>query len=240
MFRALRTRMHVSPATAIATLALVFAMGGGAYAAGRYVITSTRQISPKVLKSLKGADGKNGAMGPAGATGAAGPGGPAGPQGPGGPQGPAGATGPAGTNGTNGKNGTNGTTGFTEKLPSDKTETGAWALSPSAEGLALTAISFNIPLAHELSEAQVHFVAETPITECPGTAARPTALPGNLCVYQGEGFLSLFHLKFESINTYSNGGPGAGTAGAFLYFEAEAVEPGEPRIGNGSWAVTAE
>ncbi|HEX4306232.1 MAG TPA: hypothetical protein VHZ54_09365 [Solirubrobacterales bacterium] len=62
-----------------ATLALVFAMSGGALAASHYVITSKKQISPTVLKSLKGkpgkagAAGKTGATGPAGATGAAGP-----------------------------------------------------------------------------------------------------------------------------------------------------------------------
>jgi hypothetical protein len=93
MFRALRNRIHVSPATAIATVALVFAMTGGAYAASKYLITSTKQISPKVLKSLKGKPG------PAGANGANGAGGPAG------PTGPAGGTGAAGTNGTNGTNG---------------------------------------------------------------------------------------------------------------------------------------
>jgi hypothetical protein len=37
----------------VAALALVFAMSGGAYAASRYVITSTKQISLEVLESLK-------------------------------------------------------------------------------------------------------------------------------------------------------------------------------------------
>jgi len=46
MFSAMRKRMRVSPTTMIATLALVLAMTGGAYAASRYVITSTKQISP--------------------------------------------------------------------------------------------------------------------------------------------------------------------------------------------------
>jgi hypothetical protein len=78
--------MHLrkpSPGTAIALLALFIAMGGTAIAAHHYLITSTKQIKPSVLKSLK-------------KTGPAGPAGPAGPQGPGGPGGAAGATGPQG------------------------------------------------------------------------------------------------------------------------------------------------
>ena len=94
MFSAIRRRLHVSPATAIATLALVFAMTGGAYAAKKYLITSTKQISPSVLKSLQGKAGPAGAQGPGG---------------PAGPQGPAGAKGENGTAGANGTNGTNGT-----------------------------------------------------------------------------------------------------------------------------------
>ena len=39
-----RVRRRVSYANVAATLALVFAMTGGAYAAKQYVITSTKQI----------------------------------------------------------------------------------------------------------------------------------------------------------------------------------------------------
>lgn len=65
-----------------ATLALVFAMTGGAYAAHHYLITSTKQISPKVIKALKGkrgpqglpgAPGKEGLPGKEGAPGKEGP-----------------------------------------------------------------------------------------------------------------------------------------------------------------------
>ena len=44
-------RGRLSYANVAMTLALVFAMSGGAYAASKYVITSTKQISPKVLKA---------------------------------------------------------------------------------------------------------------------------------------------------------------------------------------------
>jgi hypothetical protein len=45
-------RRHLSYANVTATLALVFAMTGGALAANHYLLTSTKQISPKVLKQL--------------------------------------------------------------------------------------------------------------------------------------------------------------------------------------------
>ena len=38
----------------MATLALVFAMSGSAIAASHYLVNSTKQISPKVLRKLAG------------------------------------------------------------------------------------------------------------------------------------------------------------------------------------------
>ena len=62
-------RKHLSYANVAATLALVFAMSGGALAAKHYLINSTSQINPKVLKKLRGAIGKPGATGASGASG---------------------------------------------------------------------------------------------------------------------------------------------------------------------------
>jgi hypothetical protein len=45
-------RRYLSYANITATLALVFAMSGGALAAKHYLVTKTNQISPKVLKSF--------------------------------------------------------------------------------------------------------------------------------------------------------------------------------------------
>ena len=72
MFNFARTRLTY--ANVAATLALVFSMTGGALAAKHYLINSTRQINPKVLKKLKARlKGKTGARGPAGAPGPEGP-----------------------------------------------------------------------------------------------------------------------------------------------------------------------
>lgn len=83
-------RRRFSYANVAATLALVFSMTGGALAANHYLIRSTKQISPKVLKKLKGKTGKTGKTGNTGKTGGTGPVGPVGPTG---PQGPAGVSG---------------------------------------------------------------------------------------------------------------------------------------------------
>jgi Collagen triple helix repeat (20 copies) len=101
-------RRRITPGTVIATLALVLAMSGGAYAAGHYLITSTKQIKPSVLKALKG---KTGPVGPAGTAGPAGPAGTAGPSG-------AGTPGAKGENGAPGTNGTNGTSVTSTESPS--------------------------------------------------------------------------------------------------------------------------
>jgi hypothetical protein len=67
IFRAVPRRL--SYANVAATLALFFAMSGGALAAKHYLISSTKQLSPKVLKALKGQDGGHGATGPQGSKG---------------------------------------------------------------------------------------------------------------------------------------------------------------------------
>lgn len=165
-----RIRPRFTYANVVATLAMVFAMTGGAYAASKILITSAKQIKPSVLAQLKGKTG------PAGPVGAAGP---AGPQGSAGAKGENGAPGVKGENGTNGAsvtssaepagtnckaggskfvagasttyacNGENGTTGFTAALPSEQTETGTWGISWGHAGVGYQGVistSFNIPL----------------------------------------------------------------------------------------------
>jgi len=78
-------RRRLNYANVTATLALFFAMSGGALAAKHYLINSTKQINPKVLRALKG---NRGPAGPAGALGAQGKEGAAGKEGKEGKPGP--------------------------------------------------------------------------------------------------------------------------------------------------------
>ena len=89
-------RHKPSPAVIVAIVALVIALGGTAIAANRYIITSTSQIKPSVLRALHGA---RGAVGPPGKDGAIGP---QGLQGSAGSPGSPGATGPPGETGAPG------------------------------------------------------------------------------------------------------------------------------------------
>lgn len=90
-------RRRFSYANVAATLALVLSMSGGALAAKHYLISSTKQISPKVLKALKG---KSGAKGAPGLPGGVGPAGALGKEGGGGKEGKEGKEGKTGAAGT--------------------------------------------------------------------------------------------------------------------------------------------
>ena len=163
-----RIRKHLTPSTAIAILALVFAITGGAFAAtgnggsgGAKATASTASPRSTAAAKKKAAPKPvRGPAGPKGATGATGPAGAAGSTGPAGPAGGAGPVGTAGTNGTEGKEGKEGPPGKNGKegkegspwtaggvLPSGKTETGTWAVNPTSGGIARSPISFAIPLA---------------------------------------------------------------------------------------------
>jgi hypothetical protein len=109
-------RPRISPATAIALIALVAALGGTSYAAvkitGKDVRNNSLTGADIKNRSLTGADVKDGTLSarhfgpnqlPRAAAGAEGPAGPQGPQGPPGPQGEKGAPGEQGPQGERGR-----------------------------------------------------------------------------------------------------------------------------------------
>jgi hypothetical protein len=113
-------RKHMNPATAVAFVAMVFAITGGAFAAtggsgGGPARPGSASADARTDAGATAAKSKSkvkvGPRGPRGAAGSAGPAGPAGPQGPAGPAGTAGAKGENGAPGTNGTNGTDGVSG---------------------------------------------------------------------------------------------------------------------------------
>lgn len=235
-------RKRANPATVLSALALIFAMTGGAYAAGRYVITSAKQIKPSVLRQLKG---KAGARGPAGPAGVAGPAGAAG-------SAAVGKEGPAGKEGTPGKDGARGETGPRGPqgepwvpdgtLPSGAAETGVWGLSKLSAlpglGQVHIPISFTIPLAAPLDGNHVHVIEEgeegAAGKGCGGGSSKePTAEPGNLCVYianQSNAGASAFALQNMEIEE-----EGAGKTGADL--QGLTLEEGS--AARGEWVVRA-
>jgi hypothetical protein len=242
-----KVRKRLTYANVAMTLAFVLAMSGGAYAAGKYIITSTKQISPKVLKSLTGKAGAKGATGPQG------PAGPAGPQGLSGTAGVKGDTGPKGDQGIPGEKGEKGAKGAPGEpwtpngtLPEGATETGGWSVNIGDAGSASfpnaerTAISFTIPLEKALDETHVKTL---PIgqksTECPGTVEKPEAKAGFLCVYVGASHEMFF--EGPVIDPLSAGEEiltqGASTSGAILADAANLTH--EAAYASGSWAVTA-
>ena len=242
MFSVLRRRLTF--ANVAMTVALVFAMSGGAYAASKFLITSTKQIKPSVLASLKG---KAGATGPAGAAGAVGSAGPQGPAGAVGPQGAAGATGEtgaagaagaAGKNGTNGKEGSPWTAGGT--LPSGKSETGMWAIGAFPEvghsSNLFSSISFPIPLATGVKVKTHIFEGTTAPEGCSLSGGFVEATAGNLCIWIAPGGTLKVEPSYDFI-VYDpeNEEEGAGRAGAVLAADSQ----NEGVVGFGVWAVTA-
>ncbi len=201
-------RKHLNYTNIALTIGLVFMMSGGAYAASKYLITSTKQIKPSVLKQLQG---KTGARGPAGAAGVAGPAGAAGPQGPAGGKGENGAPGANGSNGvsvtskeltksssackkeggseftsaegtkTTACNGSPWAAGGT--LPKGSSERGQWTLAGYENQLRYTSLSFPVPLAAPLSTEKAHVIG---LEEGAKEAKEATAITNGECTGNWE------------------------------------------------------
>jgi hypothetical protein len=213
-----------SPAMLIAVLALFMAMGGSALAAHHYLINSTRQINPRVLKALKGRRGDTGRRGPLG------------PVGPNGPRGPQGKEGPSGKEGKPGKTGEPGP--FPKTLPSGKTLSGVFqatdGIPPKLKGFAQATISFPFPLAAN-PKVEVIEAGGKATEHCPGSLEAPAAAAGYLCLY-------VWSSNGPVVGTYNpaNETPGAGRVGAVAFTEVKCE--GETACNGhlvGTWAVTA-
>ncbi|HEV2982673.1 MAG TPA: hypothetical protein VGX51_14685 [Solirubrobacteraceae bacterium] len=211
-------RRHLSYANVTATLALFFAMSGGALAARHYLINSTAQISPKVLKSLKGKPGARGQTGARGLIGNEGA------------QGKEGAPGKEGPAGKEGKEGSP-----AQVLAKGQSEIGtyaAWGLGGAVIG---TSENFRIPLAGSLDGSHVHFIAEGGggTTECPGSHSKPEAAGGNLCVYETQ----RENAASGEITPPSTGVlHGADAYGFQIHFSSSEKE--KAALDFGTWAVT--
>lgn len=243
MFFVIRKRMTL--AGTIGIFALVFALGGGAWAANKVLITSVHQISPSVLKKLKGAAG---------------------------PQGPAGLQGPPGAPGTKGDAGAPGTSGLSVTntklnpgdatckeggsrftvgsgaptfacngspwtaegtLPSNATETGMYSFGVGPPERQYVSIGFTLPLELALEAANIHYIKAEgeDTTDCPGSVSEPAATAGELCLYKK------FGLNIEDPT------PALITTGGVTMIAEptlEAITEGFQIFGFGSWAVTAE
>jgi collagen triple helix repeat protein len=207
MFDAIRRSFSVP--TAVAVIALVFAMTGGAFAAKSYV------ASPSKHKQSK-----RGPRGPRGPRGLKGPQGEIGPKGDTGPKGDAGPKGEIGPKGDTGSPWTAG--GF---LPSGKSLAGTWVAGVGPEiapgkGAAATSISFGLPLtaAPEIVIVKKEHEGIEHAAECPGSFAVPLAAPGKLCLYTvqetGLELQSEIPAPVGAVLTYL-GTPGTGDAGTW-------------------------
>ncbi len=234
----------------LSIVAIVLALGGGAYAANHATVS----------KAKAGKPGPRGKTGPAG---------PAGSQGPAGPIGPPGTNGTNGTNGANGKSPTvtkiepgepecaeqggsrftvgneeaeacNGQTGFTETLPPEKSEHGVWSFfrnrEPTDESYA--SVSFPIPLPPGFNSGNVVYVAENGTGVAPGctggTSEHPKAEPGYLCVY-GVHETELSFGGTRNPESTEGDEEGVGESGTVLHF----TSTGADSLGFGVWVVTA-
>lgn len=235
-------RIHEKLGTAgliISMIALVAALGGGAYAASGGLTGKQKKEVEKIAKKVA----KPGPAGTPGATGS---------QGAAGPAGPAGAAGKDGVDGANGAPGTPGKpgeTGFTSVLPSGKTETGVWtlAISPTTAFFeARIPISFPIPL-KESSENAFYFSAAEVEAEEFGTSGcswkkevanvKPAStVPGTLCVFGSEEQNSSFVVFHTPGEEFGFGYGPSGTVPTFRH--PETVNPTSSSA-NGVWAVTA-
>lgn len=187
MFSRMRERIGTA-GLVVAIIALVAAMGGGAYAASNALTGKQKKEVEKIAKKFAGEDGKpgaQGAQGPAGPVGAAGKNGAAGQAGAPGAAGDKGAT---GTTGPAGEEGSPWTAGGV--LPEGVTATGTWGGPVINSGFI--PVSLPLPTEEPLEARLVtpdgkefdEEAVEQADDLCSGIVdGVPTADEGALCIY---------------------------------------------------------
>ena len=212
-------RKRLSYASVVATLALVLAVGGGTAWATNYIIISTHQIKPSVLKKLHGANGKNGKNGTNGTNGT---------------NGAAGATGPAGAAGAQGTQGPAGP--LTTTLPNGQTLRGWFnfdTVAASAGQINGGSITFGFSLA-TAPAVRIIPVGGATTAQCAGSVAEPSAAAGYLCIYESTiGNVASVDLCSSSA---CSGSPSADPFGAEVFVHATST--GRFYL-DGTWALTA-
>ena len=214
-----------SPSMVVAFIALLLALGGGAYAQLRIPNNSvgSKKLKNNAVTSKKIRNGavnsnkvKNGSLLSADFRAGQLPAGPRGPQGERGVQGVQGPQGPAGP--------------ITGVLPSGVTLRGTYGIAARS-----TANSVQAPISYGLalpSDPAIHYVpsAGPAPVQCPGNVDNPQALAGNLCVYAyvASGTTSVL-VDFPA-------GTGSARFGAIVQGNTAASVDA---IVKGTWAVTA-
>jgi hypothetical protein len=223
----------------VALLALTSSLAGGAAAAtlitgddiarnsiaSKHIKKSAVRSKQVKDRSLLSKDFKAGQL----------PAGPAGAQGPAGPAGPTGAQGDAGTAGAPGAKGDTGDPGpVTGVLPSGVSEKGAFVVRDMHNGNSADAdITFPLTLSAGVAANYVPTGGLAPLA-CKGSAADPTATPGNLCVYESvtaNVFSTMFVDPVTTAETLATRPYG-------VIFRATRNGAGDFYV-YGSWAVTA-
>jgi hypothetical protein len=261
------SRIHQKLGTAgfvISIVALVAALGGGAYAAQASLTGKQKKEVEKIAKKYAGKPGAKGSAGPAGAPGAKGD------TGAKGDQGAPGSNGIDGGPGLNGKsiavtavpaeepecderggallkqegsstateicNGAEGSPWTAGgTLPSKSTETGAYVVGPTTEEQFLSRGAISFTIPLGAAvQLERIELGGASTANCPGSQASPSAKPGFLCVYEGPSN----GLEFETwLNPENGEGEKVGSVGVLLKYTVEAGETAAKAYG--VWAVTA-
>jgi hypothetical protein len=244
----------------VAIVALVLALGGGAYAASGALTSKQKKEVTKIAQTeakkfaKAGTTGPEGKQGPAGAAGA---------------KGENGAAGTAGTNGTPGMNGKgvevipvpsgqtecggnggavlepeevqicNGSPWTVGALPSGKTEMGTWAAghaTAAGESIQSVPLSFSVPLTEGSAVSEVHYVNREGNEEEGGEVVAEPAVNchGTKTNPTAPAGILCIYEATNSGTILVSAAP-QGRAGVVLEFQMN----GEGTVARGTWAVTA-